>query len=233
MLNKFSFQFFEGILTKAIVNGEWIILDEINLASPETLQFLNPLLENNSSSDSSIILYEKGSNESLIRHKDFRLFGAMNPASDIGKRNLPTNIRNRFTEIFVNELDNEEDLVVLIKEYLHSLSNINIDLIKSIVQFYMNLKDESFLKRLSNGTGTKPTYSLRTLCRALKNASHNFCNNSLLSVYDGICLSFLTDLNRESSLYLEEYIKETLFKSSTSKSKVLAKILRKKPKMEK
>jgi len=232
MLNKFSFQFFEGILTKAIVNGEWIILDEINLASPETLQFLNPLLENNSSSDSSIILYEKGSNESLIRHKDFRLFGAMNPASDIGKRNLPTNIRNRFTEIFVNELDNEEDLVVLIKEYLHSLSNINIDLIKSIVQFYMNLKDESFLKRLSNGTGTKPTYSLRTLCRALKNASHNFCNNSLLSVYDGICLSFLTDLNRESSLYLEEYIKETLFKSSTSKSKVLAKILRKKPKME-
>jgi midasin len=60
MLNKFSFQFFEGILTKAIVNGEWIILDEINLASPETLQFLNPLLENNSSSDSSIILYEKG-----------------------------------------------------------------------------------------------------------------------------------------------------------------------------
>ncbi len=154
----------------------------------------------------------------------------MNPASDIGKRNLPVNIRNRFTEIFVNELDTEEDLIILIKEYLHSLSNISIDIIKSIVHFYLNLKDEQFLKRLSNGTGTRPTYSLRTLCRALKNASHNYCNNSLLSVYDGICLSFLTDLNRESSLFLEEYIKENLFKAT--KSKVLAKILRKKPKSE-
>ena len=230
MLNKFSFQFFEGILTKAIVNGEWIILDEINLASPETLQFLNPLLEDNNSEDSSIVLYEKGSNESLIRHKDFRLFGVMNPASDIGKRNLPINIRNRFTEIFVNELDSEDDLIVLIKEYLHSLSNINIDLIKSIVNLYLNLKDDQFLKQLSNGTGTRPTYSLRTLCRALKNASFNLCNNSQVSVYDGLCLSFLTDLNRESSLFLEEYIKESLFK--TSKSKVLAKIMRKKPKIE-
>lgn len=60
LINRFSFQFFEGVLTKAILNGEWIILDEINLASPETLQFLNPLLENNNSEDSSIILYEKG-----------------------------------------------------------------------------------------------------------------------------------------------------------------------------
>lgn len=53
------------------------------------------------------------SNESLVRHKDFRLFGAMNPASDIGKRNLPVNIRNRFTEIFVNEIDTEEDLIIV------------------------------------------------------------------------------------------------------------------------
>lgn len=199
-------------MTKAIVNGEWIILDEINLASPETLQFLTPLLDNNSSENSHIILYEKGSTEPLIRHPEFRLFGAMNPASDIGKRNLPINIRNRFTEIFVEELDNEEDLSILVKEYLHSLTGVTPDLVRSIVQFYLGLKNEEFFKQLTNGTGVSPNYSLRTLCRALKNASNNFCNNTFVSVYDGICLSFLTDLNRESSAFLEEHIKTTLFK---------------------
>lgn len=230
MMNKFSFQFFEGVLTKAIVNGEWIILDEINLASPETLQFLTPLLDNNDSNDSHIILYEKGSTEPLVRHPDFRLFGAMNPASDIGKRNLPINIRNRFTEFYVEELDNEEDLSILVREYLHSLSNVSIDLIRSIVHFYLGLKDENVIKQLLNGTGVSPNYSLRTLCRALKNASNNFCNNTTVSIYDGICLSFLTDLNRESSAFLEEHIKTSLFKSN--KSKVIAKILRKKPKQQ-
>ena len=170
------------------------------------------------------------STEPLVRHRDFRLFGAMNPASDIGKRNLPINIRNRFTEIFVEELDNEEDLSILVREYLHSLSHVNADLVRAVVQFYLGLKDETFLKCLSNGTGVSPTYSLRTLCRALKNASNNFCNNTIVSVYDGICLSFLTDLNRESSAFLEEHIKSILFKSS--KSNAVAKILRKKPKAQ-
>ncbi len=230
MVNKFSFQFFEGVLTKAIVNGDWVILDEINLASPETLQFLTPLLDNNASNDSHIILYEKGETQPLIRHADFRLFGAMNPASDIGKRNLPINIQNRFTEFYVDELDSEEDLSILVREYLHSLTGVSPDLIRSIVQFYLELKSEHFIKSLSNGIGLSPNYSLRTLCRALKNASNNFCNNTQVSIYDGICLSFLTDLNRDSSAFLEEHIRSRLFKST--KSKVIAKILRKKPKAQ-
>ena len=207
-----------------------MILDEINLASPETLQFLTPLLDNNSSEDSHISLNEKGSTEPLVRHPGFRLFGAMNPASDIGKRNLPINIRNRFTEIYVEELDSEEDLGVLVKEYLHTLTNLSPALIQAVVQFYLGLKSEEFAKQLLNGVGVNPNYSLRTLCRALKYAANNYCNNTAVSVYDGICLSFLTDLNRESSAFLENHIKTSLFKST--KSKVLEKIMRRKPKMK-
>ena len=118
IVNKCSFKFFEGKLTQAIQKGEWVILDEINLASSETLQFLSILLENTQSKSSSIVLYEKGDNEPLVRHPQFRLFGAMNPANDIGKRNLPPNIRNRFTEIYVDELDNEQDLGLMIRSYL-------------------------------------------------------------------------------------------------------------------
>lgn len=34
------FSFVEGVLVQALKNGHWILLDEINLAPPETLQRL-------------------------------------------------------------------------------------------------------------------------------------------------------------------------------------------------
>lgn len=41
----FAFSFVEGVLVKAIREGGWVLLDEINLASAETLQRLSGLLE--------------------------------------------------------------------------------------------------------------------------------------------------------------------------------------------
>jgi midasin (ATPase involved in ribosome maturation) len=43
----------------------------------------------------------------IVRHKNFRLFGCMNPASDVGKRDIPIGIRNRFVCLFINKLKNE------------------------------------------------------------------------------------------------------------------------------
>ena len=42
---------------KALRNGEWVLLDEINLASAETLECLSGLLE---STTGSICLLERG-----------------------------------------------------------------------------------------------------------------------------------------------------------------------------
>jgi midasin len=38
--NNFAFSFVEGSLVKAVRNGSWVLLDEINLASAETLESL-------------------------------------------------------------------------------------------------------------------------------------------------------------------------------------------------
>jgi len=32
----------------------------------------------------------------IVRHADFRLFACMNPATDVGKKDLPLGIRNRY-----------------------------------------------------------------------------------------------------------------------------------------
>ena len=52
-----AFAFVEGSLIKAIKTGEWILLDEINLATAETLECLSGLLE---SKGGSVVLVERG-----------------------------------------------------------------------------------------------------------------------------------------------------------------------------
>lgn len=60
--------------------------------------------------------------EPIVRHEEFRIFACMNPANDVGKKDLPAGIRNRFTEMFVNELQDIPDLKTLVFSYLQGLS---------------------------------------------------------------------------------------------------------------
>ncbi|MEE6475824.1 hypothetical protein FKM82_010868 [Ascaphus truei] len=191
--NALLFAFVEGTLAQAVKKGEWILLDEINLAAAETLECLCGLLEG---STGSLVLLDRGDTEPLIRHPDFRLFACMNPATDVGKRNLPPGIRNRFTELYVEELENESDLQILIVDYLRGL-NVNKTIVQGIISFYLAIRKKTHAE-LVDGTGHRPHYSLRTLCRALKYAAANQCNSILRSLYEGFCLGFLTQLDRAS-----------------------------------
>ena len=93
------------IINCNIVNR--VLLDEINLASSETLERLCGLLDD---AQGSVTLTEKGDSEALKRHPNFRIFAAMNPATDAGKKDLPSSLRSRFTEIYVDELIDEVEL---------------------------------------------------------------------------------------------------------------------------
>ncbi|EDV22987.1 uncharacterized protein TRIADDRAFT_27999, partial [Trichoplax adhaerens] len=177
------FSFKEGALTEALKNGEWILLDEINLASSETLECLNSILE---SKFGSIALTEKGDIMPVLRQEGFHLFACMNPANDIGKKDIPTGIRNRFTEVFVDELLHENDLKILVTDYMEglALSGLQID---GIIKFYLQARKLSEVS-LSDGTGRRPNFTLRTLCRALNLASTNPCGTSIRSLYECFCI---------------------------------------------
>uniref|UniRef100_A0A8C0ZFS4 Midasin n=1 Tax=Cyanistes caeruleus TaxID=156563 RepID=A0A8C0ZFS4_CYACU len=199
--NALLFAFVEGTLAQAVKKGEWILLDEINLAAAETLECLSGLLEGSSG---SLVLLDRGDTEPLVRHPDFRLFACMNPATDVGKRNLPLGIRNRFTELYVEELRNEGDLHILVMDYVRSL-NVNKNTVQGIVNFYLSVRKEAETK-LVDGTGHRPHYSLRTLCRALRFAASNPCGSIARSLYEGFCLSFLTQLDRGSHPVVQKLI---------------------------
>ena len=130
----------------------------------------------------------------------------MNPATDVGKKDLPPGLRNRFTEFFVDELQDSQELKILVAEYLKGLS-LSSDQIDGLVKFYQVIKIEA-MKKLTDGTGRKPHFSLRTLCRALRLASLNTYGNVLRSLYEAFCLSFLTQLDRSSHPIVEKLVRQ-------------------------
>ncbi|EQB60945.1 protein of the cbbq norq nirq gvpn family [Vairimorpha apis BRL 01] len=90
-----------GPLINSMINGEYFLIDEINLAESATLERLNSLLEDKR----EIFVTETDSN--IKAHDNFILFATMNPGNDFGKSELSPALRNRFTEIYF-ELSEEE-----------------------------------------------------------------------------------------------------------------------------
>ena len=198
----FAFSFIEGNIVKAVRNGDWVLLDEINLASSDTLESLTDLLSEESEGGPSLLLSESGRSERIRAHKNFRIFGAMNPATDIGKRELPACLRSRFTEIFVTSPDRKiESLVLVIKEYLGSHSNVDIRAAIDIANLYLEIKRLGEQNAVVDGSGQKPHFSLRTLTRTLvyvRDIAHIY--GLRRSLFEGFCMSFLTLLSAESGI---------------------------------
>ena len=96
------YRYAEGALVTALREGRWILLDEINLAPAETLERLGGVLE---SAYGSVVLSERGDGVAITRHPRFRIFAAMNPATDVGKRDLPAALKHRFTELYAGECE--------------------------------------------------------------------------------------------------------------------------------
>ncbi|KAJ4836844.1 hypothetical protein Tsubulata_018473 [Turnera subulata] len=204
------FSFVEGAFVTALRNGEWILLDEVNLAPPETLQRIIGVLEGE---HGSLCLAERGDVSHLPRHPSFRIFGCMNPANDAGKRDLPYSLRSRFTEYFVDDVLDKEDLKLFINKFMEE-SQSNSELDKKITDFYETAKKNSE-EKLQDGANQKPQYSLRSLYRALeyiREAKGKFGFQK--AIYDGFCMFFLTLLDRPSAKIMNKMIIEKLLGGS-------------------
>lgn len=215
--NSFFFSFVEGSLVQAIRRGDWVLLDEINLASPDTLESISDLLVDNP----SITLSERGDAESIKAHPDFRLFACMNPATDIGKKDLPTGLRSRFTELYVPSPDQDiGDLLSIIGKYVGNLAMKDEWVTHDVAELYLEAKKLAEENKIVDGANQKPHFSIRTLSRTLIYAaaiSHIY--GLRRSLYEGFCMSFLTLLDQGSEKLLHPVIqKYTLEKLKNMKS---------------
>jgi midasin len=200
----FAFSFVEGNIVKAARNGEWVLLDEINLASPDTIESIADLLHSGTSGTPSILLSETGEIERVQAHPNFRIFAAMNPATDVGKRDLPMGLRSRFTELYVESPDRVlDDLLCVIKAYLRGTSTNDDKAAHDVARLYLNTKRLADEKRLVDGANKVPHFSLRTLTRVLGYVAEISPSYGLRrALYEGFAMGFLTLLNRESERML-------------------------------
>jgi len=86
-----------GLVVRAMLEGWWLVLDELNLAEPHVLERLNPVLE----PCPSLVLTEHDGtvigSEAAPVHASFRVFGTMNPGSYEGRNALSPAFLDRWT----------------------------------------------------------------------------------------------------------------------------------------
>ncbi|CAD6195225.1 unnamed protein product [Caenorhabditis auriculariae] len=105
-----TFRWEDGPVLRAIKNGEWVLLDEMNLASQSVLEGLNACF------DHRRILYIAELNRSfeIPSTSNCRFFACQNPRVQGGNRRaLPKSFVNRFTNIYTNDLTSGDVEMIL------------------------------------------------------------------------------------------------------------------------
>ncbi|GJN90448.1 hypothetical protein Rhopal_003459-T1 [Rhodotorula paludigena] len=202
---KFVFSFVEGPLATAIRNGDWVLLDEVNLASSETLESLSTLLQ---APDSSLVLTEQGDLEPIPRHPEFRLFACMNPATDVGKRDLPVGLRAKFSEIWVPPPDEDRDaLRTIVEGYIGHVAVSDRQVVADIAELYAAVKLLALRSQIADGQNMPPHFSMRTLARALTFAAEFAPTFGLRrALYEGFVMAFTMLLDEKSQVVVRALI---------------------------
>lgn len=199
----FVFSFVEGALVKAVRNGDWLLLDEINLASADTLESIADLLAD----ERLLLLTERGDVEPVAAHPDFRIFGCMNPSTDVGKRDLPLSIRLRFTELYVHSPDGDiEDLLAIIDQYIGRYAVADEWVGNDVAELYLAAKRMSEENKIVDGANQRPHFSIRTLTRTLVYVCDIVSVYGLRrALYEAFCMLYLTllDATLEALLHAE------------------------------
>lgn len=194
-------EFRQGALLEAVEKGYMILLDEINLAPPDVISRLIPLI-----GQQEFIVHEDGGR--LVKvHPKFRLLGSMNPSATIsdegkivgissGKKELPEALRLRFFEVYVDEVMNEID----IQEMIASSPR----LVKHAVplqRLYSSLIAQASSGSLEASHNSAPCINLRALNRFIRFVSERgrrANSKVMVDIVDGIHASFMSNLIESS-----------------------------------
>lgn len=111
----------DGVLTQALRNGDWLLVDEINAALPEILFVLHSLLDD----DKQILLAEKDG-EIVRPAEGFRFFATMNPMEEYaGTKELNKAFLSRFPVVVSFEYPDTPTEIQILKDKAGSDDNIS------------------------------------------------------------------------------------------------------------
>jgi midasin (ATPase involved in ribosome maturation) len=141
---------------RALQEGHWVLLDEMNLAPQAVLEGLNAVLDHRG----TVYIPELG--RSFTRHPSFRIFAAQNPLHQGGgRKGLPKSFINRFTKVYVDELT-PNDLLLVCK---HLFPDYPSEVLQRMISFNSALHEEVSVKRSFAKEGAPWEFNLRDVVR--------------------------------------------------------------------
>jgi midasin len=194
-----AFTYLDGILLETLKKDEWVLLDEINLASDDLLLKVSPILQGQ-----DVFIIENNELKIYTRGPKFRIFGSMNPEYNIGNKRLPVEVRNSFTEFFIPEIRELDDVKTFIRTYVGDLHNEKI--ITEVAKFYIFVKGKQNSNEIQKLNNSKCNFSLRNLSRtlmSLRNAILFYDTETALA--EVIQMNFYSQLNDESISLIQNY----------------------------
>jgi len=149
----------------------------------------------------------------------------MNPATDVGKKDLPPGIRSRFTEINVQPPDaDKETLISIIAQYIGHAASGDKKIIMDVAEFYTAVKQVAETRQIADGANHQPHFSMRTLTRALTFASDTVATFSLRrSVWEGCLMAFTMTLDMQSAELVTSLAKKHLLSGVRNAQSMLVK----------
>jgi midasin len=141
---------------KALQEGHWVLLDEMNLAPQAVLEGLNAILDHRG----TVYLPDLG--RSFVRHPSFRIFAAQNPLNQGGgRKGLPKSFVNRFTKVYIEQLS-PSDLLMICQ---HIFPGLDEAIVRAMISFNMSLDHEVGIQRSFAREGTPWEFNLRDVIR--------------------------------------------------------------------
>ena len=141
---------------RALQEGHWVLLDEMNLAPQAVLEGLNSVLDHRG------IVYIPELGRSFQKHPYFRIFAAQNPQNQGGgRKGLPKSFLNRFTKVYLEELRPKDQLLIS----QHLFPDCPIDWLEGMITFTSRLNEEIVHKKSFAREGGPWEFNLRDLIR--------------------------------------------------------------------
>jgi midasin len=141
---------------RALQEGHWVLLDEMNLAPQAVLEGLNSVLDHRG------IVYIPELGRSFQKHPSFRIFAAQNPQNQGGgRKGLPKSFVNRFTKVYVEELRPKDQFLIS----RHLFPDYPIDWLEGMITFTSQLNEEIVRKKAFAREGGPWEFNLRDLIR--------------------------------------------------------------------
>ena len=192
------FEWVNGPLINAMVNGEYLLVDEISLADDSVLERLNSVLE----LERMIFLAENSKTPLIKAHPSFRYFATMNPGGDYGKKELSPALRDRFTEIWCPVYEDIEDIKQIIRFNLKITDSETLKIVCDIICDFVQWFDSYIFN--SNHL----TFSIRDILSWVNFINQTLFVNKCLNLHDafinGAFLVFIDSIGASNTLKIHQ-----------------------------